>query len=77
MATHREGVGQTTVPGARVGFQCVEGGRPQARVEFHSWVIGYGTAWRPVNVSRREMAEGKRGGRAAAAGLVVGEARRA
>ena len=28
------------------------GGRPQDRVEFHSLVIGYGTAWRPVKGSR-------------------------
>ena len=38
------------------------GGRPQGRVEFHSLVIGYGTAWRPVNGSRQGTAVGKLGG---------------
>ena len=40
---------------------------------FYSLVIGYGTAWRPVKGSRHVMAEGKLGGRAAAAGFVVGD----
>ena len=52
------------------------GGRPQVRVEleFHFRVIGYGTAWRPVFGSCHMVGEGTQGGRAAAAGLVVGEA---
>ena len=33
---------------------------------------GYGTAWRPVNGSCHGVAVGRRGGRGAAAGLVVG-----
>ena len=50
------------------------GGQPQERprMEFHSLVMGYGTAWRPVNRSRHGMAVGKLGRRAAATGLVVG-----
>ena len=51
------------------------GGRPQERTESHSLAIGYGTAWRLVKGSRHGIADGKRSGRAAAAGLVVGEAR--
>ena len=54
------------------------GGRPQVRVEleFHFQVIGYGTAWRPVKGSRHVVcgSGGEAGRRAAAAGLVVGEA---
>ena len=41
---------------------------------FHSLSIGYGTAWWPVEGSRHVMVEGKLGGRAAAAGFVVGDA---
>ena len=48
------------------------GGRPQDWVEFHSLVLGYRTAWRPVKGSRQGVAVGKLGGRAAAAGLLVG-----
>ena len=40
---------------------------------FHSLVIGYGTAWRPVKGSRHVMAKGKLGGRAAVAGFVAGD----
>ena len=48
---------------------------PQEReLVFHSLAIGCGTAWWPAKGSRHVMAEEKLGGRAAAAGFVVGDA---
>src|SRR6266705_2836396 len=53
--------GRGSPPRSRTGKVCSDhglssetrlsmwsGGRPQVWVEFHSLVIGYGTAWRPV-----------------------------
>ena len=59
--------------GVREGCQCGgEGGSRSEWAQFQLLVIGYRTAWRPVNGSRHWMVVGKLYGRAAAAVLVVG-----